>query len=190
MYLIRVHHVSKTCLRRTIMKQLRNKYAESVRRKKVLTQRQADEWLLRKFGRSDSADGNWELTVSVDIPEDLLNAVLIEDSMDSFYDETVAKKEKNIRYHRTLRSGECPICMTKSKRLVSIHPCCHLFHRKCIQEWSRWQDVPTCPVCQVAIYVDVKRVSRKRKRCTRKDLAESASGSQTTTAEVEAEFLL
>ena len=189
MYLIRVHHVSKTCLRRHVMQQLRNKYIQSVVQKKVLTQRQADDWLLRKFGRSESADDNWELTVSVDIPEDLLNAVLIEDSMDSFYDEKCAKQRKKLRYHRTLRSGKCPICMCIGKRLVSIHPCCHLFHRKCILEWSRWQDVPTCPVCQVAIYVDMKSPSKKRKRCTRKDLAVSASASPTTTT-VEAECLL
>jgi hypothetical protein len=43
---------------------------------------------------------------------------------------------------------ECSICLVEyeSNDLVSITECGHLFHNKCIEEWSRYKQ--DCPVCR------------------------------------------
>lgn len=50
--------------------------------------------------------------------------------------------------------GECSICLEKYAlgNLLTLFPCGHLFHRKCIYEWFTNSVNYKCPVCRTSLY--------------------------------------
>jgi len=49
---------------------------------------------------------------------------------------------------------ECPICFGAmlQPKLTQTLRCCHIFHRKCLKEWSKANKLnPICPICKTSI---------------------------------------
>ena len=53
-------------------------------------------------------------------------------------------------YCPDMESNECPICMEVVVHDVEITKCKHVFHSKCLSEWSNSHD--TCPCCRMLDY--------------------------------------
>lgn len=51
-------------------------------------------------------------------------------------------------------AGECSICLEKYTQgsVLTLFPCGHLFHRKCIYEWFTNSVNYKCPVCRTSLY--------------------------------------
>jgi hypothetical protein len=77
--------------------------------------------------------------------------LLMDAGAESSDDEEVMDVEKEFDF--TLLRGaaeddwECAVCTDNGQKHLVQHPAnCHVFHRRCLEEWLRRQ--PTCPMCR------------------------------------------
>ena len=124
-------------------RKVRNRYISEVKRGVLPTRAEMDEWIERKMEeRPHSA------TFSVEVTPDLVEAMAVQDSMESYYQELTKGEEVRCVGTRTRKRIRCVICMNSKFTKIKL-PCGHIYHRKCIDEWARWK--PKCPVCDATL---------------------------------------
>lgn len=126
------------------MRKVRNRYNDEVARGVLPTFSDMEAWIERKMNRAREA------TFSIDVPNELVEASIVEDSMESYYNEMTKGEEVKCVGTRTRQRIRCIICLQCKFTKIKL-VCGHIFHRKCIDEWARWK--PTCPVCNESLDV-------------------------------------
>ena len=63
----------------------------------------------------------------------------------------VKKKQKKIEKLKLF--GKCSICLEKIKAQITAYflPCCHFFHKNCIDTWVNIN--VTCPECRIPVFI-------------------------------------
>jgi len=130
-HLIGVPHTK--CFRK-----VRNRYNDEISRGVLPTFEDMEEWIGRKMERIREA------TFSIEVSNDIVEASIVEDSMESYYNEMTKGEEVKCIGIRTRKRIRCIVCLQSKFTKIKL-ACGHIFHRKCIDEWARWKR--TCPVC-------------------------------------------
>ena len=125
-------------------RKVRNRYIAEVNRGIFPTHKDMEEWISRKMERVREA------TFSIDVPNELAEACLVESSMESYYEDMTRGSEVSVVGTRTRKRIRCSICLRSKFTKIKVR-CGHVFHRKCIDEWARWRCV--CPVCEAPLKV-------------------------------------
>lgn len=123
-------------------RRVRNRYISEVERGVMPTHAEMEEWIARKMDRVHSAN------FSIEVDEDIAEAMTVQDSMESYYEEMTRGKEVHCVGTRTRKRIRCVICMNSKFSKIKL-ACGHIFHRKCIDEWARWK--AKCPVCDAKV---------------------------------------
>ena len=140
MWIFRTHIIGTPhakCFRK-----VRNRYNDEVARGILPTFNDMEEWIERKMSRVREA------TFSIEVPNDVVEASVIEDSMESYYQEMTKGEEVHCVGTRTRKRIRCPICLQSKFTKIKLQ-CGHIFHRKCIDEAARWKQ--SCPICNEAL---------------------------------------
>lgn len=147
MWIIRTHNIGQPYSES--YRRVRNRYIAEVRRGILPTVDTMNDWIAKKMPERPN-----EATFSVEVPEEVAEACMVESSMETYYNDLVRGEEVKVLGKRTRKRIRCVICM--SSKYTKIKICCgHIFHRKCIDEWARWKN--TCPVCQEPLKHGVKK---------------------------------
>lgn len=118
---------------------VRKKYTDEIAGGVLPTFDDMEEWIKRNMPRVK------EGTFSIEVSNEILEASIVEESIESYYREMTKGEKVKCIGTRTRKRIRCTICL-KSKFTKIKLGCGHIFHRKCIDEWARWKQ--TCPVCQ------------------------------------------
>lgn len=140
MWIFRKHLIGTPyakCFRR-----VRNRYNDEIARGVLPTFEDMEEWIGRKMERVREA------TFSIEVSNEIVEASIVEDSMESYYNEMTKGEEVKCVGTRTRKRIRCIICLQSKFTKIKLR-CGHIFHRKCIDEWARWKK--TCPVCSEAL---------------------------------------
>ena len=136
MWIFRTHVIGApytTCFRK-----VNNRYCSEVARGVLPTFDDIEEWI----GQSMSRDR--EATFSIEVSDEVVQASIVENSMEAYYNEMTKGEKVKCVGTRTRKRIRCIICLQSKFTKIELR-CGHCFHRKCIDEWARWK--PTCPVC-------------------------------------------
>lgn len=136
MWVFRTHLIGTPkakCYRR-----VRQRYIDEVARGILPTHAEMEQWIQRKMSQVN------EVNFSVQVPEDVAEASLVEDSMESYYREMTKGDAVQCVGTRTRKRIKCTICLQSKFTKIKLS-CGHIFHRKCIDEWARWKS--KCPIC-------------------------------------------
>ena len=142
MWIFRTHLIGTPhakCLRK-----VRNRYNDEVARGVLPTFDEMEEWIGRKMTRDR------EVTFTIEVPNEIVEASIVEDSMEAYYKEMTRGEEVKCVGTRTRKRIKCIICLQSKFTKIKLQ-CGHIFHRKCIDEWARWKKI--CPVCQDSLNV-------------------------------------
>lgn len=124
-------------------RKVRNRYISEIKRGVLPTQTEMDEWIKRKM---DERPHN--ATFSIDVDPEMAEAMIIQDSMEAYYEEMSKGEAVQCIGTRTRKRIRCVICMNCKFTKIKL-PCGHIYHRKCIDEWARWKS--KCPICDVKL---------------------------------------
>lgn len=141
MWIFRTHQIGSPYSQS--YRKVRNRYMSEVKRGVFPTCQEMEDWILRKM-----PDRPHTATFSVQVPPELIEAMTVQDSMESYYDEMTRGEEVRCVGTRTRKRIRCVICMNTKFIKIKLQ-CGHIFHRKCIDEWARWK--PSCPVCDIKL---------------------------------------
>lgn len=137
MWIFRTHLIGSP--RAKCFRKVRNRYIEEVERGILPTFNEMEEWIQRKMSQQIEA------TFSIEVPDEVAHASMVEDSMESYYEEMTRGEEIKCVGVRTRKRVKCIICLQSKFTKIKLI-CGHIFHRKCIDEWARWK--LQCPVCK------------------------------------------
>ena len=141
MWIIRTHKIGQPYSES--YRRVRNRYVAEVRRGILPTVDTMNEWIEKKMPERPN-----EATFSVEVPENIAEACMVESSMETYYKDLTRGEEVKVIGKRTRKRVRCVICMTTKHTKIKL-ACDHIFHRKCIDEWARWKN--TCPICQMPL---------------------------------------
>ena len=136
MWVFRTHRIGvphAKCYRR-----VRQRYIDEIARGVLPTHTEMEDWIQRKMTQVN------EVNFSVQVPQDVAEASLVEDSMESYYKEMTKGDAVQCLGVRTRKRIKCIICLQSKFTKIKLD-CGHIFHRKCIDEWARWKS--KCPIC-------------------------------------------
>ena len=85
--------------------------------------------------------------------EQYINNTLYDDTHPRPAPKKVHLKSKQYKYYKKVIKDthkECSICMDEytPTSSMTITACNHSFHKDCIKEWSKYQEILTCPNCR------------------------------------------
>ena len=140
MWIFRTHKIGTP--RTKCFRKVRNKYMEEIEKGLLPTHQEIELWIDRKMERSIDA------MFSLDVPQHVIEASVVEDSMNSYYEEMKKGEAVKCIGVRTRKRIRCIICLQCKFTKIKLQ-CGHIFHRKCIDEWASWKK--ECPVCKVAL---------------------------------------
>lgn len=133
MWIFRTHKIDRKCF-----ENVRQRYINEIKRGVLPTVKDMEVWI----------EGNMELvedvTFSMNVPNEIAEASMVEESMDSYYEDMTRGTEVQCIGTRTRKRIRCTICLQCKYSKIKLE-CGHIFHRKCIDEWARWKK--NCPVC-------------------------------------------
>ena len=92
--------------------------------------------------------GPHQANFSIEVSPEMAEATAREESMEQYYNDLKAGEPVQCIGRRTRKLVKCAICMRKKKPKIKLR-CGHIFHRKCIDTWARWN--PVCPTCKDAL---------------------------------------
>tara|TARA_B110000977_G_scaffold201077_1_gene294017 strand:- start:7734 stop:8333 length:600 start_codon:yes stop_codon:yes gene_type:complete len=133
----------KHLIKRGTYKRVKDLYNSKIEEGNLPTKNSIDELLHEK-----ELEGPLEANFSLEVPIEVAEATVREESMESFYDDMKAGAPVQCIGIRTRKKHRCAICMRRKKTKIRIR-CGHIFHRKCIDTWARWN--PVCPTCKDAL---------------------------------------
>ena len=142
MWIFRTHLIGSPhakCFRK-----VRNRYTDEIERGILPTFTDMEEWIDRKMKRLNEA------TFSINVPNELAEASMVQESMESYYNEMTKGEEVKCVGTRTRKRIRCIICLQSKFTKIKLR-CGHIYHRKCIDEWARWKQ--TCPICDESLDV-------------------------------------
>lgn len=140
MWIFRTHLIGTPYTK--CFRKVRNHYSDEVARGVLPTFDDMEEWIGRKMSRDREA------TFSIEVSNEVVQASIIENSMEAYYNEMTKGEEVKCVGTRTRKRIRCIICLQSKFTKIKLR-CGHIFHRKCIDEWARWK--PTCPVCHESL---------------------------------------
>lgn len=133
MWIFRTHKID-----RKYFENVRQRYIDEIKRGVLPTFKDMQVWI---EGKMEPAE---DVTFSMNVPNDVAEASMVEDSMDSYYEDMVRGTEVQCIGTRTRKRIRCTVCLQCKYSKIKLR-CGHIFHRKCIDEWARWKK--NCPVC-------------------------------------------
>lgn len=89
-----------------------------------------------------------QLPFSFEVTQEMVDALIRAESLDQYYTDIQPVNTSSKILGRRVYKGRCVICMSSRYTKIKLQ-CSHIFHRKCIQEWSNWKQ--TCPTCQAPL---------------------------------------
>lgn len=129
-------------------KKVRQRYIAEVERGVLPTHQDMEEWIDRKMNERTT-----DATFSIEVTDEIADATMVQESMDSYYNDMTRGAEVECIGVRTRKRIKCVICRNSKHTKIRVTPCNHIFHRKCIDEWLRWSRNRECPICKVQLQV-------------------------------------
>jgi len=86
-----------------------------------------------------------QIPFSFEVTQDMVDALTRAESLDQYYTDIQPVHSSTQIVGSRVYKGKCVICMSSQYTKIKLQ-CSHVFHRKCIQQWSNWKQ--TCPTCQ------------------------------------------
>ena len=142
MWIFRTHLIGTP--KAKCFRKVRNRYIEEVERGVLPTHSEMEQWIQRKMSQKTEA------TFSIEVPPEVVRASVVEDSMESYYEEMTRGKKVYCIGTRTRKRIKCVICLQSARTKIKLS-CGHIYHRKCVDEWARWKS--QCPTCNADLDV-------------------------------------
>ena len=146
MWVIRQHTI-QTPYSKSYRK-VRRRYLSMVEDGVLPTHAEMELWISKKM-----TDRCHEATFSIQVTEEMFEASVVENSLESHYNDIKRGEEVTAIGTRTRKRIRCVVCQTSKHSKIKVS-CGHIFHRKCIDEWLCWKQ--ECPICKVHIEMKKK----------------------------------
>lgn len=134
MWIFRTHKIDPKCFEK-----VRQRYIDEIERGVLPTHSNMEMWIEANMEQEK------DITFSINVTDEVAEASMVQDSMDSYYDSMARGTEVQCIGTRTRKRIRCSICLQCRFSKIKLE-CGHIFHRKCIDEWARWKK--KCPVCE------------------------------------------
>jgi len=86
-----------------------------------------------------------QIPFSFEVTQDMVDTLACAESLDQYYTDIEPVYTNTKIIGTRVYKGKCVICMSSRYTKIKLK-CSHIFHRKCIQQWSNWKQM--CPTCQ------------------------------------------
>jgi hypothetical protein len=134
------HH---RCIRGNIQA-IQDEYETQIEQGVLPSVNDINEWVLRVLkGKNRGIPVGFSFDISIAMHE----AAIANSSFEQYYEDIRPDETRAGQVIGTKTRARicCAICRNTNYIKIKIEPCKCIFHRKCIDEWTKWGD--TCPIC-------------------------------------------